>query len=62
MHRFPDRQWQSQITEEIDVEGDALLLEILVNNLLENAIKYSPRDGIIALPTCNEPKIKSSFP
>ena len=27
--------------------GDPLLLEILVNNLLENAIKYSPRDGMI---------------
>ena len=47
MHRFPDRRWESAIEPEVDVEGDPLLLEILVNNLLENAIKYSPKDGII---------------
>lgn len=47
MHRFADRQWQSQIEAEVDVQGDPLLLEILVNNLLENAIKYSPRNGLI---------------
>ena len=48
MHRFPDRHWQSVIEPEVDVEGDALLLEILVNNLLENAIKYSPRESNIS--------------
>lgn len=47
MHRFSDRQWQSEIEPEVDVEGDPLLLEILVNNLLENAIKYSLKTGII---------------
>jgi two-component system sensor histidine kinase CiaH len=47
IHRFPDRHWKSQIEPEVDIEGDALLLEILVNNLLENAIKYSPRHGMI---------------
>ena len=46
-HRFPDRHWQQEIEPEVDLVGDPLLLEILVNNLLENAIKYSPRDGII---------------
>ena len=48
MHRFPDRHWESAIEPEVDVEGDTLLLEILVNNLLENSIKYSPKDGIIS--------------
>lgn len=48
--RFPDRNWQTAIDEEIDIKGDALLLQILVNNLLENALKYSPRTGVIA---CN---------
>lgn len=47
IHRFPDRRWESEIESEVDLEGDPLLLEILVNNLLENAIKYSPRDGVI---------------
>jgi K+-sensing histidine kinase KdpD len=47
VHRFPERKWQSEIEPEVDMEGDPLLLEILVNNLLENAIKYSPRQGTI---------------
>jgi K+-sensing histidine kinase KdpD len=46
-NRFPERNWQSDIAPEIDLNGDALLLQILVNNLLENAIKYSPREGMI---------------
>lgn len=40
--RFPDRPWECDIAEEAEMEGDALLLQILVNNLLENAVKYSP--------------------
>ena len=48
IHRFPERHWESNIEPELDVEGDPLLLEILVNNLLENAIKYSPKDGLIS--------------
>lgn len=47
MHRFPDRNWRSQIEPEVDLEGDPLLLEIMVNNLLENAIKYSSKEGLI---------------
>lgn len=45
--RFPDRNWQSSIAPEIDITGDQLLLQILVNNLLENATKYSPKDAPI---------------
>jgi signal transduction histidine kinase len=46
-HRFPERILRSGIEPEVDIEGDPLLLEIMVNNLLENAIKYSPKDGMI---------------
>jgi K+-sensing histidine kinase KdpD len=46
-HRFPERNWRSQIDPEVDMEGDPLLLEIMVNNLLENAVKYSPKEGMI---------------
>jgi len=49
-NRFPERQWRCEIEPEIDYNGDALLLQILVNNLIENAIKYSPKDGLI---TCS---------
>lgn len=40
--RFAERKWEVMIDEETEVHGDALLLQILVNNLLENAVKYSP--------------------
>jgi len=45
--RFLDRKWESNIEPELDVVGDPLLLEIMVNNLLENAIKYSPKFSTI---------------
>ncbi len=43
-NRFPDRLWESDISEEVEISGDSLLLKILVNNLLENAVKYTPRN------------------
>jgi two-component system sensor histidine kinase CiaH len=45
--RFPERDWQTGIEPELDITGDALLLQILVNNLIENAVKYSARGGLI---------------
>ena len=39
--RFSERKWEVSIDDEAEVNGDALLLQILVNNLLENAVKYS---------------------
>lgn len=43
-NRFPDRVWESDILEEVEISGDSLLLKILVNNLLENAVKYTPKN------------------
>lgn len=42
MNRFPERNWDISIDPECELLGDAFLLQILVNNLLENAVKYSP--------------------
>ena len=39
--RFPERKWDISIADETEVYGDPLLLQILVNNLIENAVKYS---------------------
>ena len=46
-NRFPDRPFIEQIVADADVKGDPLLLQMLINNLLENAIKYSPKEGSI---------------
>lgn len=40
--RFADRSWNTSIAEDCELQGDSFLLQILVNNLLENAAKYSP--------------------
>ena len=45
--RYPDRNFVPEIETEIDLKGDVLLIEILVNNLLENAVKYAPADKSI---------------
>lgn len=44
-NRFPDRIIKEQIEADADVKGDPLLLQMLINNLLENAIKYSSRES-----------------
>jgi two-component system, OmpR family, sensor histidine kinase CiaH len=47
--RFPDREWAANIQPGVTVIGDSFLLQLLISNLLENALKYSPREGIINL-------------
>ncbi len=42
--RFPERIFKEEVETDADVKGDALLLQMLINNLLENAVKYSPKD------------------
>jgi len=45
--RFPDRNWKTNIEASVELIGDPLLIGILINNLLENAHKYSPKDSSI---------------
>lgn len=47
--RYPARMFNRQIHPEIQIEGDAFLLQLLISNLLENAVKYSPRDRPIEI-------------
>ena len=42
--RFPKRHIDKLIDEEIFLNGDRLLLQMGINNLLDNAIKYSPKE------------------
>jgi two-component system, OmpR family, sensor histidine kinase CiaH len=42
--RFPERMINSDLQPHRFVIGDMLLLQMAVNNLLDNAVKYSPRE------------------
>lgn len=45
--RFPDRKMNYDVDADVDLSGDPLLLQILVNNLVDNAIKYAPAASAI---------------
>ena len=45
--RYPGRNLEINVTDGSILTGDSLLLQIVVNNLLENAIKYSPKDSTV---------------
>ncbi len=47
--RYPQRNISTSINPEIFTDGDQLLLEMAVNNLVENAIKYVPKETGIAV-------------
>jgi len=44
-NRFPDRRFVEDIEPDVDLKGETLLLQMMINNLLENAIKYSPKES-----------------
>ncbi|MES2881529.1 MAG: ATP-binding protein, partial [Bacteroidota bacterium] len=52
--RYPERNIVSEITPEIEMKGDALLLKLLISNLLENANKYSGKEKEIVLRLTSE--------
>lgn len=46
-NRFPHKNIQASVNESIYITGEQLLLQMLVNNLIENAIKYAPKTSAI---------------
>lgn len=48
-HRFAARKWAGDVLEGCTLQGDPLLLQMLVSNLAENAVKYSPKEGEISI-------------
>ena len=45
--RFPDRKIEMELKDEVMITGDKLLLLLAINNLLDNAIKYSGKDDVV---------------
>jgi two-component system, OmpR family, sensor histidine kinase CiaH len=56
--RYPDRRLVSDIQPDVDINGDPLLIKLLVSNLLENANKYSPRDKPIGFSLYRNDRIR----
>ena len=54
--RYSDRKLIKNIAGDIDINGDPLLLKLLVSNLLENANKYSPKDKAITIELKESPE------
>ena len=42
--RFPQRIILSDIDTNVSINGDELLLQLAINNLIDNAIKYTPKE------------------
>ncbi len=48
-NRYPNRFIKKSIEENVLITGERLLLELLVNNLLDNALKYSAKEKTVAV-------------
>ena len=47
--RFSHRTIVENISESLYLNGETLLLQMLVNNLLDNALKYSPKESAVTV-------------
>ncbi len=54
--RYPDRKIESDMQSEIIITGDKLLLQLAINNLLDNAIKYSGKEDVVLIKVFKENK------
>jgi signal transduction histidine kinase len=48
-NRFQDRKFTSTIASGVFIKGESVLLQLLINNLIDNAIKYAPLGGLIEI-------------
>ncbi|MCU7693153.1 sensor histidine kinase [Haoranjiania flava] len=47
--RFIQRQIEHVVEENLFITGEHLLLQLVISNLIDNAIKYSPADSLISV-------------
>jgi K+-sensing histidine kinase KdpD len=51
---YPSRRFTCDVDKDIWINGEPLLIQILINNLLENAVKYSTPGSLIAVNLSRE--------
>lgn len=54
--RFPNRNISSSIEEPLLINGDKLLMQLAINNLVDNAVKYSEKEEVILVKGFKENK------
>ncbi len=54
--RFPSRKIEVSTEDETVITGDKLLLQLAINNLLDNAIKYSGKETLVLLKVFHDSK------
>ena len=47
--RYPKRNIHTNIAEEIFLQGDHLMLQMAINNLIDNALKYSSKEAAVTI-------------
>jgi signal transduction histidine kinase len=48
-NRFADRNFEAYIEPAIQLKGESVLLQLLLNNLIDNAIKYSRQGSLVTI-------------
>ena len=48
-NRFTQRSIEADVQPDIYMQGEDTLIQLLLNNLLDNAIKYSPKESLVKL-------------
>jgi signal transduction histidine kinase len=56
-YRYPDREMSGKFEDNLYVTGEELLLEMMMSNLIENAIKYSPKDAPVEVSLSKNEKV-----
>ena len=52
--RFPSRKLKTEIEKDLVINGDKFLIELAINNLLDNAIKYSGKESFVLVKVFEE--------
>jgi two-component system sensor histidine kinase CiaH len=53
-NRFPQRTIEASADKDVFIQGDELLLQIALSNLIDNALKYAPKESPVYVDLMDE--------